>query len=47
MLQKTNLPRKERRYHTAARISDSKLVVMGGSDSSSRRTAELVPGAAL
>ena len=39
----TNSPRQERIYHSAARIGDS-ILVMGGS-SSSRTTAELVPGA--
>ena len=43
MLYITNLPRQERYYHSAARLGDS-ILVMGGT-SSSRTTAELVPGA--
>ena len=45
MLQKTNLPRKDRYYHSAARITNS-ILVMGGLGSS-KTTAELVPGAAV
>ena len=43
MFYRTNLPRKERDDHGAARIGDS-ILVLGGRYSS---TAEIVPGAAV
>ena len=39
------MPRQPRHGHTAARLGDA-ILLMGGS-SSSRRTAELVPGAVI